>query len=1436
MDDDSRRLELSPSLRQLCNQDLDPFFWLPERRGRLSAWWGHVPFAHWLTQAIRPRIFVELGTHYGVSYAAFCHAILRCNLATRCFAVDSWKGDQHAQFYDESVFEDFRTYHDDHYRAFSTLLRFTFDEARERIADGSVDLLHIDGLHTYDAVRHDFESWLPKVSARGVLLFHDIDVHQADFGVWRLWDEVRRDYPHFAFHHCFGLGVLAVGGDIPDAVADLCAINDSHLGATLRNRIAFFGDRWVSDTTSAAALATTERARERAQAESARQEAQLNQARAELATRNAALAATERAREREQAESVRQESQLNQARAELATRNAALAATERARERVQAESVRQEAQLNQARAELATRNAALAAAERAQEESARQEAQLNQARAELATRNAALEQLQCRVGTLEQTIAALRHEHSQLAERAQAIEESTLWRATAPLRSAAARLPRPVRLTLRRTAKAVYWVVTPQHTAFRLRFLRERRRRSVIAPQPSPAILLAASPQSPPHDLIGRRHAELRADIGRRIAATDLRYPAAAGLAADRPLISIVLPVYRPPLPLIEKTIASVRGQNYRRWELCIVDDGSNQPELGERLQHYAAADSRIKLRITQTNAGISGASNLAISMASGSHVVFLDHDDLLTCDALECLARVIADEPEVDLVYSDECKIDEQDEPVDIFCKPDWSPALLFNCMYIGHLAAYRRSLVLQLGGLRSDYDLSQDYDLALRASEHAANIRHVDRVLYCWRITPGSHAGGDKPHARQSNIAALQDALDRRSYKATVIPRSTANYVRWNRRALGGRVSIIIPSDDSGHIRECVKSVIDNTTYTDYELLVVTRSAIARGLAELSDAADIRFVEYDKPFNFSDKCNAGAAAAAGEYVIFLNDDVRVITGDWIEALLECLQIDGVAAASPKMLYENGTIQYAGLITGVRGLIGTAFGNLPADTDVHVNFAQSLREVSATSGACHAMRRALFLEIGGFDEVHVPIYHSDIDLCFRLRAQGYRCLYTPHATLRHIGHQSLAEYDLNQNGSKRRPKDKADIYLLRRWPDRTAYDPYFPPAMKALLHLDSPEEYQIFPGAARHDDGGLDILIVSHDLTNTGAPRVGFNMAQELTRLGHFVVVTSPSDGPYRAALVSIGVTVIIDALLLNQHPRFPAFARNFDRVIANTIVTMPAVRQLADAVDVYWYIHESQIIGDYFALYPDYVDCLRVFETRAVVWAASKRTQRALARLREDVETLEYGVAPAEMTGDGFALDRPAVFAVMGGYESRKGQDIAVEGIGLLPDRIRRDCRFAFFGRNLDSEFGAQLRRIAEEIPEIYLGMELSHEDCLRFIRDADVVLCPSRDDPLPLVSLDALAAGKILMCTTETGTSEYLEHMQSFVRIAETTAEAVCAAIIECMDARSRWPEIARCGHQVCLEQFSPQSFVERLTTRLSINPALENAKDLANVGIG
>jgi hypothetical protein len=248
------------TLALLCDAHLDPLFRLPDRRGTNSAWWGHVPFAAWLIPALKPQLFIELGSFSGVSYAAFCQAVLAEELGTLCHAVDTWQGDKHGGHYDDSIYQDFKRFHDQRYSAISTLHRCTFDDARPRFQDGSIDLLHIDGLHTYEAVRHDFETWLPKMSPRGVVLFHDANERMADFGVWRLWDEIKERWPSFLFLHSHGLGVLAVGDQVPDPVLALCKLNKKADIARVRDRFTYLGDRWYAQAQWEVSVARAEAA------------------------------------------------------------------------------------------------------------------------------------------------------------------------------------------------------------------------------------------------------------------------------------------------------------------------------------------------------------------------------------------------------------------------------------------------------------------------------------------------------------------------------------------------------------------------------------------------------------------------------------------------------------------------------------------------------------------------------------------------------------------------------------------------------------------------------------------------------------------------------------------------------------------------------------------------------------------------------------------------------------------------------------------------------------------------------------------------------------------------------------------------------------------------------------------------------------------------
>jgi hypothetical protein len=244
-----------PAIAALTAADLEAVLLPPERVGLPSSWWGHVPFAHWLVHELNPGLIVELGTHHGISFSAFCNAVKRYGLATRCYAVDTWQGDEHAGFYDESVFSNVSAFVEQNYSSFATLIRSSFDAATGLFADNSIDILHIDGLHTYEAVKTDFEAWLPKLSDRGVVLFHDIAIYERSFGVWQFWQEISQHYPSFEFNHGCGLGVLAPGGAVPDFISALIQ-TEPEVAATLRQRLAELGERWISLDKSARASVT----------------------------------------------------------------------------------------------------------------------------------------------------------------------------------------------------------------------------------------------------------------------------------------------------------------------------------------------------------------------------------------------------------------------------------------------------------------------------------------------------------------------------------------------------------------------------------------------------------------------------------------------------------------------------------------------------------------------------------------------------------------------------------------------------------------------------------------------------------------------------------------------------------------------------------------------------------------------------------------------------------------------------------------------------------------------------------------------------------------------------------------------------------------------------------------------------------------------------
>jgi O-antigen biosynthesis protein len=520
---------------------------------------------------------------------------------------------------------------------------------------------------------------------------------------------------------------------------------------------------------------------------------------------------------------------------------------------------------------------------------------------------------------------------------------------------------------------------------------------------------------------------------------------------AARPRFSVVTPVYNTDPKWLRACIESVRAQVYPDWELCLADDASTRPDTIAALREYERADPRIRVTYLERNVNISGASNAAVALATGDFVALLDHDDELTPDALFRMAEHLAAHPDADVIYSDEDKLDLAGRRCDPYFKPDWSPEHFLTCMYTCHFMVARRSLVERVGGFREGYEGAQDYDLVLRLMEATDRIHHVPRVLYHWRKLPEStaSAGQAKPWALDAGRLALEDYVRRRALDAEVLPGAAPGLYRI-RRAVRGTplVSLIVPT--AGRLRgvdgrqvdlvaACLRSVVQKTTWPHYEIVVVADAAgVQPTTMKALEGARHRVLrlEADGPFNFSRKINAGVAASEGDHVVLFNDDLEVIASEWLTAMLEYSQDEAVGAVGAKLLYPDGRLQHVGMVLGVNGVAAHAFHQHPGSSPGYASGAVSVRNYSAVTAACLMSRRAVFDEVGGFDEAF-PIDFNDVDYCLRVRQAGYRIVYTPYAQLYHHESASFGA----------RVQDPAGVEeMRRRWGHVLERDPYYNP------------------------------------------------------------------------------------------------------------------------------------------------------------------------------------------------------------------------------------------------------------------------------------------------------------------------------------------------------------------------------------------------------
>lgn len=520
-----------------------------------------------------------------------------------------------------------------------------------------------------------------------------------------------------------------------------------------------------------------------------------------------------------------------------------------------------------------------------------------------------------------------------------------------------------------------------------------------------------------------------------------------------KPLISIIVPVFNTPEQFLREAIDSVLAQVYPHWELCIADDASTQPHVRQVLRDYAAKDDRIKVIFRQENGHISLCSNSALELATGEYIALLDHDDALPPEALYEVAFLLNRHPEADMVYSDEDKLNEDGKRCNPFFKPDWCPDSFLSRMYTCHFGVYRRAIVTEIGGFRTGYEGSQDYDLVLRFTEKTNQIFHIPKILYHWRIHSASAASGTaaKPYAYEAGERAIVDALRRRGEKGKVIshPQLLGIYTIRYQIEDPKLVSIIIPTKDLGRLlNQCLDSIFTKSTYPNYEVIVIdngsTEPHTEQVISEWLNREPKRMKCYSLPipFNYSKINNFAAEKATGDYLLFLNNDTEVIAPDWIEGMVEQAQRPSIGVVGARLLYPDDTIQHAGIVLGACGFAGHSHKFFPAEAAGYFSQLVAISNYSAVTGACLMCRREVFEAVGGFDET-LEVSCNDVELCIRILDRGFRNIYLPHVTLYH--HESKSRgYD--DTPEKRDRFFKEIQYVKDRWGEVFEHDPCYNP------------------------------------------------------------------------------------------------------------------------------------------------------------------------------------------------------------------------------------------------------------------------------------------------------------------------------------------------------------------------------------------------------
>jgi len=532
-----------------------------------------------------------------------------------------------------------------------------------------------------------------------------------------------------------------------------------------------------------------------------------------------------------------------------------------------------------------------------------------------------------------------------------------------------------------------------------------------------------------------------------------------------KPLFSIVVPVYKVARKWLDKCISSVVNQHYSNWELILVDDASGRKDLQQLMDKWASKDKRIRVYYLQENSGIAGATNFGIKQAKGEFIGLLDHDDELTPDALTWIIWALKQNPEAQWIYSDEDKISTKNSFHSPYFKPDYSPEHLLSIMFTCHFSVYSAEIIRKVEGLREGFDGSQDHDLALRLSEIVPKekVIHIPRILYHWREIPGSTASNNfvKPLAAINGLKAVVQALDRRSLKANVksYPTSPTLYTFELKPSSFPKVTVIIPTKNCLSIlKKCIDSIRMRTDYPNYEIIIIDNNSddplFFEYIKDQESKHNIKVIKYSKPFNHSDMNNLAVASVDSEFAVFMNNDIEIISDNWLEQLIATALMDStIALVGGLLVYPNGKVQHSGIILGLNGYAGHAHKALDPRSTGYFGRLHSIQEMSGVTAALSLIKKSAFQEVGGFNAGRYPTSFNDVDLAIRLKQKGFRIIYNP--MVKAIHYESLT-----------RPVNELEILFRQRLKEDYGHILYKDPFYNPNLALDNEQfrGYRQFP------------------------------------------------------------------------------------------------------------------------------------------------------------------------------------------------------------------------------------------------------------------------------------------------------------------------------------------------------------------------------------